>query len=154
MIKNFIYILILFIFAANPCFADKIPVKIAPTKVISTHHDEVELGDKIPFEVVNNIYIDNKLYIKKGTTVIGTVDFLHPNGWAGDSAEIWLNHFLIMIPEKKNINADYTLKIVGNSSKANNIKQAIAYYIIRLVRGSEVFIEPDTKIFNIFIESL
>lgn len=152
MIKKISCILILLISTANVSFAEKMPVKISPIKVISTHHDEIELGDKIPFEVVNDVYDNGKLYIKKETLVIGTVDFIHPNGWAGDNAEIWFKNFLILMPDKNNIKLDYTLKIVGNSNKANNIKQAIAYYIIRLVRGSEIFIEPDTKIFNIFIE--
>lgn len=152
MIKKLTYILILLIFASTASFAEKIPVKIAPTKMISTHHDEIELGDNIPFEIVNDVYIDDKIYLKKGTIVLGTVDFVHPNGWAGDNAEIWFKSFSVKQPNCKNFDIDYSLKIKGNSERANNIKQALAYYVIRLVRGSEIFIEPDSKIYNIFIE--
>ena len=152
MIKIFIYILSFLLLTAPAAIAEKISVKIAPAQIISTHHDEVELGDKIPFEVVNDVTIDGKLYIKKGTIIYGTVDFVHPNGWAGDNAEIWFKTFLITTSENKKINVDYTLKIKGNNDKANNIKQALAYYILRLIRGSEIYVEPDTKIYNLFIE--
>ncbi len=78
MIKKVIFMFLLFVFAV-PAYAEKIPVKIAPVQIISTNHDEIEVGDKITFEVVNDVYKDNKLFIKKGSTVKGTIDFVHPN---------------------------------------------------------------------------
>lgn len=152
MIRKIIYILFLLILVINPSFAEKIPVKITPIQIISTHHDEVEIGDLMPFQVVNDVYVDGKLYLKKDTIIIGKVDFVHPNGWAGDSAEIWFNTFYIKSLDNKTFSVDSPLKIIGNSDKANNFKQAAAYLIIRAVRGAEIFIEPDTKVFNIFIE--
>lgn len=133
-------------------FAEKIPVKITPIQVISTNHDEVEIGDWINFETVNDIYVNNELYIRKGSPILGFVEFLHPNGWGGDSAEIEFKTFETRdVNGKKNI-INYPLMINGNNAKNNDMKQYIAMVFLNLIRGSEIYIEPDTRIFNLFIE--
>lgn len=158
MIRKIVLTFLLFIFAA-PVFAEKIPVKIAPIQIISTHHDEVEVGDKIEFEVVNDVYKNEDLLLKKGTIVTGIIDFVHPNGWFGDSANVKLLNFSATDINKKKIEISYPLNINGSrfiklDNKfywtrfiANNIS-----WLGVFIRGSEILVEPDTKIYNIFIE--
>lgn len=153
MIKKLVLFIFLILFFAPIAFAEKIPVKIAPIQVISTHNDEIEMGDYISFVVVKDVYIDNKLYLKKDTPIIAFVNFLHPNGWAGDSADIKMNSFETTDVNGQRVTINYPLEINGNSLKANDIKLYLADTILRLIRGSEIFIEPDTKIFNIFIDT-
>jgi len=150
--------LIIILSNIQSALAEKIPVRIAPTQVISTHHDELEVADWISFEIVNDIYINDKLYIRKATPIYGCVDFFKPNGWVGDSAEIYFKNFETKNIEGKKITINYPLKLNGNSLKANDLKQLLSWelpsilssYFI-LIRGSEIFIEPDTRTFNLFI---
>lgn len=101
---------------------------------------------------LTNIYVNNKLLIKKGTPIIGHVDFFHPNGWGGDSAEIKFKTFETSDLNEQKLIINYPLIINGNNAKNNDIKQYIAMVIFNLIRGSEIYIEPDTIFFNIFIE--
>jgi hypothetical protein len=131
--------------------AEKIPVKIASIEVISTHHDETEIGDWINFEIVNDVYTDDKLYLKKGTQISGFVDFYHPNGWAGDSAEVKFKKFETTDENNKKITINYPINVNGCRLKSNGMKQYLFWTIVSVIRGSEIYIEPDTKTFNIFL---
>lgn len=156
MKKLFLLLCIFMIAGIQAANAEKIPVKITPTQIISTHHDEIETGDYINFETVKDVYMNNKLYIRKNTPVIAFVDFFHPNGWVGDSAEIKINSFETLDANGKKVAINYPLDIDGNSLKANDVKQYLVRiaYVLIFVRGAEIYIEPDTKVFNIFIERL
>lgn len=134
-------------------YAEKIPVSIAPLQAISTNYDEIETGDYITFVIVNDVYTDGKLYLKKGTPVEAFVDFFHPNGWVGDSAEIKIKTFETTDSMGKKVIINYPLDLNGYTLKANDIKQYLSWVFTSLIRGSEIYIEPDTKIFNIFIET-
>lgn len=152
MIKKFIFVILLYLFVA-PAFAEKIPVRITPLQLISTNHDEVEVGDWINFETAYETYLNGKLYIAKNTPVIGVVDFVHPNGWGGDKAEIWVSEFNTKDVNNKHLEIIYPIKIKNNINNYKSIKQCFYFYFLGSIRGSEVFIEPDTKTYNIFIEN-
>lgn len=152
MKKNIICLIFIFLVLCLPSFAEKIPVKITPIQLISTHYDNIEVGDKLAFQVVNDVYVKNKLFIKKGENIWGIVDFVHNNGWAGDSAEIKLEKFITKNVDGERIIINSNIRLDGNTETANSTKQIIASKILVLVRGSEIFIEPDTITFNIFIE--
>lgn len=151
IIKNILFI-VLFFLLTTPAFAEKTPVKIAPAQIISTNHDEIEVGDWINFETVNDVYVNGNLYIKKNTPLYGFVDFVHPNGWAGDSAEVRFKIFETSDLNGKKVIINYPLILNGNNSKNNDVKQYLAIVFLRLIRGAEICIEPDNKIFNVFIE--
>lgn len=151
--KKLLVLFLLFVSSMfNAAFAEKIPVRITPLQIISTNNDEIEIGDWIKFAIVNDVFVDNKLYLKKGAPIFGFVDFFHPNGWVGDNAEIKFKTFKTIGINDKPIIINYPLNINGNTARANDIKQYISWVLTTLVRGSEIYIEPDTKTFNIFIE--
>lgn len=171
--KKIIFILVfLLLFDMLPSYAEKIPIKITPVQIISTHHDEIEVGDWINFEIVNDVYLNDNLYIKRNTKVVGIVDFIHPNGWGGDAADINFTTFYTIDINNKKITISYPLNINGNSEMANNIRDVVTNsmnqiccylsyltyagrnYAGFIFRGSEIFIEPDTRTYNIFIERL
>lgn len=150
--KKIVLFLIIFLSVQQTVFAQKIPVRITPSQIISTKADEVEIGDWLNFVVVSDVYLNNKIYIKKGTPIIGFVDFVHPNGWAGDNAEIKFKTFKTTDINKNLITINYPLNLDGNTLKANDTKQYLSWVLTIVIRGSEIYIEPDTKVFNIFIE--
>lgn len=142
--------LILFSILTMPSFAEKIPVRIEPIQVISTHHDEVEVGDKIKFTTTKDVMLNGKIYIKASTNVYALVDFVHNNGWAGDNAEIKFNKFITQNINGEKIIIKYPISLKGCHEKANIIKTFLADITI-LVRGAEIYIEPDSMYVNIFI---
>lgn len=152
MKKILLLLLIVTLVGFQTAQAEKIPVKITPLQLISTHHDEIETGDYITFVVVNDVYANGNLYIKKGTLVDAFVDFFHPNGWAGDNAEIKINSFETTDVNGKKLTINYPIDMNGNNLKHNDIKQYLSWVFTNLIRGSEICIEPDTNIYNIFIE--
>ena len=82
----------LVVFFSDYINSENTPVKITPAQKISTSYDEIEVGDKIKFQTVKDVYKNGKLYIKKGTTVYGLVDYVSENGWAYDNAQIDLKN--------------------------------------------------------------
>ncbi len=154
---------LILIFSA-PAFAEKIPVKLANTSLISTHHDEIQLGDYIPFIVVNNVYVNNKLYIKKNTKALGLVDFVQDNGWAGYSAEIVIKKFMTKDTQGNIITIESPITLDG---KAETFESTVNYItdkgiiltifgslgdVFMFIRGHEIKIHPEHVAFNIFIE--
>lgn len=152
MIKKNILFILLFFMLTIPVFAEKIPVKIAPAQIISTNHDEVEVGDWIKFEAMNDVYVGGNLFIKKHSPIYGFVDFIHPNGWANDKAEICINKFYLKDTNNKKYEINSHLKIETVLGSKPLSKDLFNYYVLGTFRGSEIYIEPNTKIFNIFIE--
>lgn len=152
--KNIISVFIIILITAMPTFAEKVPVAITPLQIISTNHDEIETGDKVDFQVIEDIYSNKNLYIPKYSLIVGTVDFVQPNGWGGDPAEIRFNSFETIDINKNKFVIPCNLCIKGTNDKANNSKQVFQYtsWLLMFIRGSEIFIEPDTKVYNIFIE--
>lgn len=154
--KKVLLVLIILICSYNVAWAEKVPLRITPSQIISTKNDEIETGDLINFATVKDVYINDKLYIEKGTPIYGQVDFLHPNGWAGDNAEIKIKKFKTLTTKNDKITISSPLTINGNSKKAKDIKNYFSMLSLKLaliLRGAEVDIEPDEQEFNIFIEN-
>lgn len=135
-----------------PCLAEKVSFKITPLQLISTENDEVEVGDTIDFISVKDVYMNGNLFIARNTHVSGIVDFVHQNGWAGDRAEIWIKKFYVKTKDDKKIEINYPIKIIKTPQDCKHLKDYFVYYVLGSIRGSEIYIEPDTKVYNIFIE--
>lgn len=151
MLKKLLLSYVLFLFVL-PASASEIQLIISPAQIISTKYDQLEVGDKISFISVKDVYKDNKIYIPKNSEVYGIVDFIHNNGWLGDKAEILLKTFYVKTNDGKTIAFTNPLKIATSSQDCKHLKNYFKYYILGSIRGPEIFIEPDTKVYNIFIE--
>jgi hypothetical protein len=145
-----------------PAFAEKIPVKIVPNQIISTHHDEVEVGDIIKFRVLRDVFCGKDVLISKDAPVYGKVDYVHENGFGSDGAEIIFKTFYLKDNNGNKIISNTNLSIDGteemtqkliNSNWKNRIKMT-PIYIGHYFRGGEILLTPsDTRrIYNIFIE--
>lgn len=152
MIRKVLFLILLSMLQILPACAEKIPVKICPAQIISTNHDEVETGDRINFETAHDIYVDGNLYIKKDTQIFGSVGLVHPNGWGNDKAEIYINKFYFNNLNNKQCEIDSPLRIQTVPDAHPKVKDLFAYYVLGMFRGSEIYVEPDTKTYNIFIE--
>jgi len=144
-LKNLLTALITILCFCPTALAEKIPVKIEPAQVISTTHDETEIGDYVKFSVISDVYKNDKVYIAKGTQVLGLVDYVQENGWSFDNAQIDFRIFktrdvknnLVIINSFVSINGFETLKYKGNRPAQ------FFNYIGVIFRGKEVDLNPD-----------
>jgi len=150
MLKHLITLLILS-FIITPVFAVEIPVKITPTQVISTLHDEVEVGDYFKFKVTDDVYYNEILYIPKGTIVVGIVSNIHENGYFCDNAEIIITPFKVKTFNNKVITINSTLTLNRKDFVCKNIGDKIVKYVGVVFRGNEIKIEPNSAEYNIFL---
>ncbi len=136
---------------SQSAFAEKIALRITPETLISTDTDNIEVGDWIRFKAVNDVYVGDELYIKKGTSVIGFVDFFHPNGWMLDKSEIRMNKFKVKNAKNEVVEIDHVLDIYGDSAWKKDRGHFLDGPVFRFVRGAEINAYPDVAVFNIFI---
>ena len=150
MKKLFISLICLLIFApiAN---AEKLAIKIAPTQIISTHNNEVEVGDWIKFKTTEDIYYKDRLFIKKDTPVIGVVDSLHENGLVADNAEISFKTFYVRNMENILVKINYSLTISRKNSICKGLGDKTAKYVGVIFRGNEIKVEPESVVYNLFL---
>lgn len=121
-----------------------IPIKISPIERISTAHNEIEINDKLKFIVENDVYKNNKLYIKKGSTIYGITDYITENGWGCDNAEIDIKRFVVRTTDNKILTINYPIKIDGFEILKYKGKRFLQFfnYIGVGFRGKEVDIIP------------
>ncbi len=121
------------------------PVQIKPAQTISTCYDEIEVGDKIKFISVKDIYKNRKLYIKKDTPIYGTVDYVSENGWYYDNAELDFKQFKTKTVDGEIITINTPLAINGFDIlqyKSKRIAQFFNYFGTAF-RGKEIEIIPE-----------
>lgn len=145
----------LVVFFSDYIDSENTPVKITPAQKISTSYDEIEVGDKIKFQTVKDVYKNGKLYIKKGTTVYGLVDYVSENGWAYDNAQIDFKKFYTKTFDGQKIVINSPVSINGFDIikyKGKKVAQVFNYCGV-LFRGKEVEIIPkqDKIEFNIWL---
>lgn len=131
-------------------------VKIKPAQNISTCNDDIEVGDKIKFETIKDVYKNGKLYIKKGTSIYGIVDYINDNGWSYDNAQIDFRYFKTKTASGNTITIESPVSINGFDIlkfKGNRFAQFFNYCGVAF-RGKEVEIKPkkDKIILNIWIK--
>lgn len=154
--KKIILTALIILLSAGASFAieEKILIKIAPLEPISTAFDETEVGDRVPFLVVEDVYKNDKLFIKKDTTMYGTVDFVKENGWFGDNAEVEFRVFRVRNASGKLTTFASELSLTGfNTLKwYNPAWKRFFNYCSLIFRGNEVDINPNTSdpVFNIW----
>lgn len=124
-------------------------VHIKPTQSVSTTHDEIETGDKLKFITTEDVYKDGKLFIKKGTDIIGEVANLDENCWCADNAVITLKKFRFVTENNKSVTFNSYLEINGFENLKYKSKRFAQFfnYMTTFVRGKEVDIKNyDTNI--------
>jgi len=148
---------ILLLLSANLSFAiyveEKIPIKIRPIDPITTTYDQVEVGDNIRFSVVDDVYVNDKLFITQDTEMYGIVDFVKENGWFGDNAEVEFRVFKVRNAQGKLTTFSSELSLDGfNTLRWYNPKwKRFFNYCSLIFRGNEVDIHPDANpVFNIW----
>ena len=149
--KKLLLIIVCMLVFAPIASAEKLPIKITPTQVISTHTDEIEVGDWIKFKTVNDVFYKNKLFIKKDTPVVGVVDHVHENGLVADNAEIIFQTFYVRNVEKDLVKFNYPLYIGRRNSVCKTCGDKVEKYFLVIFKGNEVDVQPESTVYNLFL---
>lgn len=132
-----------------------IVITIKPKNRITTVHDDLETGDIVEFTVTNDVYKNNKLYIKANTPIYGILDYVEDNGWVGDNANIGFKKFVTYDVNgvKTIFNSDLNISGLDILKYKHNKTAQFFNYIGVVFRGKEVDItENDSNItFNLII---
>lgn len=150
--KRILLSIICLIMFAPIASAEKLSIKITPTQLISTHQNEVEVGDWVKFKTVNDIYYKNNLFIKKDTPVVGVVDSVHENGLIADNAEITFKTFYVRNTSNVLVKINYPLTISRKNSICKGLGDKTVKYVGVIFRGNEIKVEPESITYNLFLE--
>lgn len=135
------------VFFSDYIKSEDTPVRITPAQKISTSFDEIEVGDKIKFSFVKDVYKDGQLYLKKGSPIYGIVDYVDDNGWYYDNAQIDFKYFKTKTVDGKTITITSPVSINGFEIlkyKSNRPAQFFNYCGVAF-RGKEVDINPEKE---------
>ena len=76
-----------------------IPIKLSITEPISTKNENLTEGQTLQFRVIENAYINKKVFLPRGTVVNAKIETIITSGMNGFPAEIIVSNF--EVPETK-----------------------------------------------------
>lgn len=152
MKKGIFTILILYLaltLSAKTAFAQSIPVKLTSAQKITTCDRTLQEGDSIKLVTTEDIFVNSKLLIKKGTETEGVITSLVDNYFASVPASIYAEQFRIK-------------DVRGNILKLNGIvyKSGRSHWMFNqflpitatIIRGGEAFILPNKDFYTLHLE--
>lgn len=81
---------------------EKIPIKLKPTKKISTKEDEIQEGQIITFKVTEDVFYKNQRIVEKGTIATAKIETYITKGMNGLPGTIIIDKFSFEnIPQEK-----------------------------------------------------
>lgn len=134
---------------ASSAYAKDIPVQLKTISKISTSNVNLQEGDNINLIVADDVYLDSKLYIKKGTNAVGIVTSLTSNDFTCQEAQIYAEQFKV-----KNTNGKI-VKINGVVYKKGRNHSLVTQYLpygYSFIRGGEAQILPQKDVFTLYLD--
>jgi len=141
---------------SNPCFdlsldyVQNIPVQIEPASKISTSDVNMQEGDNINLIVVNDVYLNSNLYIKKSTDVVGVITSLINNDFTCQEASIYAENFRVKTVDGK------VVKLIGIVHKEGRNHSLVTQYLpigFYFIRGGEAQILPKKDVFTLYLDT-
>lgn len=157
MLKKLLLVLIFTFIVSGFVYAKDIPVQIEPSSKISTSNNRLQEGDSINFVVVNDVYVNSELYVKKGTDVVGIITSLVNNDFTCQEASIYAENFRV-----KTTGGD-VVKLRGIVYKKGRDHFLFTQYIpicipffpfpniFPFIKGGEAKILPKKDVFNLYL---
>ena len=146
-----ISLLLVLLFALNSLvWAKDIPIQLEAASKISTANINMQEGDNLNLIVADDVYLESKLYIKKGTSVVGVITSLVNNGFTCQEASIYAESFRV-----KTVDGN-TIKLKGIVHKEGRNHSLVTQYLpigYHFIRGGEAEILPQKDIFTLYLET-
>ena len=151
MFKKCFLSLILFFCCFNYSFAKEVDVVIEPTHKITTSNPNLREGDDVDFIAAQDVFLNSKLYIKKGSPAVGIVTSIENNDFLYKEASLYAENFKVENIDGKMVKLTGIIYKTGN--KHQNITQLIPA-ALWVIRGGEVQIKPQKDTFTLFLEEI
>jgi len=151
MYKKLLLIFLLTVFTHSIAFSQEIPVKVETLVKISTSDVKMQEGDDIIFVVADDVFLNGKLYIKKGTNASGIITSLVNNGFTCQEASIYAENFKVKTVK------GVTVKLSGIVYKKGRNHWMLTQFIPtemtvgNFIRGGEVEIMPQKDVFTLYL---
>jgi len=142
-----IILLVAFLLTINCAYSKEIPIKIRPEHKITTSNVNILEGDSADFIISEDVFVNSKVFIKKGQKVTGVITSIENNDYFVKPATIYIENF-------KTINTSNTpIKLKGIVYKTGSEHPKFTeLFIFDLLRGGEVQIKPEKDEFIMHIE--
>lgn len=150
MLKKIVLLSVLLLTVNSLVWAKDIPVQLEAAFKISTANTNMQEGDNLNLVVVDDVYLDSKLYISKGTAVAGLITSLINNGFTCQEASIYAENFRVKTVDGK------TIKLKGVVHKEGRNHSLVTQYLpigYHFIRGGEAEILPQKDIFTLYFET-
>lgn len=140
-------LLLIILLLANNVFAKEISVKIKPEKKITTSNLDLKEGDSVNFIVSEDVFVNTKLYLKKGQNITAMITDIEDNDFFITPAKILIENF------KAVNNLNKPIKFKGIIYKKGTEHPKInEIFVFDVIRGGEVQIKPEKDEFTIYLE--
>lgn len=140
-------LIIFLLMVSNSGFAKDIPVKIKPEHKITTSNLNLREGDSVDFVISDDVFVNPKVFLKKGQKVSGCVTGIQDNGYLVQPATIYIENF--RTKDVKN----HPIKLKGVVYKEGNGHSIFTeFFVFELLRGGEVQIKPEKDEFMLYVE--
>lgn len=135
----------------QPSEARKYVMNITPAQEICTKGQAISKGDVLNFVVSKDTYIEDQLFLSKGTPVSATVGYAEGDAWVGETPLLVLSYF-----ETKDVTGDpvvveYPLKIKGKYG-LSKFSEYAKYYVKSIIYTANLELKPDVHEFNVLFE--
>lgn len=152
MLKKILISLVLFLLLDlnSSAFSKDIPVPLITNTKISTSNVNLQEGDNINLLVADDVYLNNKLYIKKGSNAVGVITSLTKNDFTCQEAQIYAEQFKV-----KNVDGNI-VKISGVVHKEGRNHSLMTQYMpfgYHIIRGGEAQILPEKDTFTLYLKN-
>ena len=178
MFKKLLVLLILFLgLSSNFAVANDITVVVYAPKKITTSNNDLKIGDYVEFKILNDVYLNSKLYISKDELVTGLITDLVGNKCAEEAAYMRIEDFKVKNVSGNAVDLRGFIYVTGNdhwmywkqTNNPNNMNGSInlwdqitnpnynlllrktVLFVHLCVRGGEVQIKPKDT-FNLYIK--
>lgn len=148
MLKKFLLGIIVFLLG-QITFAKTILVQVKPIQKITTTNSKLQEGDNVDFIVVNDVFLNSKLYLKMDEPVVGTITSLKPNNFLYEPASVYIENFVTKNVYGKKVKLDGIIYKKGNDYSL--ITQFIPFPLFAL-KGGHVKIKPVKDVFTLYLE--
>lgn len=149
MVKKLSLILILMLLSSCVAISKELQVKVYSPVKITTSNPHLQEGDNISFILAEDVYLNSKVYLKKGEAVSGIITNITNNGFVCKEASIYAENFKV-----KNINERLVSLngVVYKKGRTHELFTQFIPFVPEIIRGGEVQIKPQKDTFILYFE--
>lgn len=151
MFRKIFFIFAVIVFSTQIAYSKDVLVQIRPVEKITTSNPNLKEGDSLNFVVDKDVYLNSKLYLKRGEQVVGIITSLEENGFTCKEASIYVENFRVKNTDGKEIKLN---GIIYQKGRDHALFTQFLPLVPELIRGGEVQVDPEKDTFMLYLEAI